>query len=90
MPLRAALSAMTASTMAVFWAAVISRDMRLSEAIGRLGLVVVAIASHAIPGWLVSQDRFESHARGSGMEPDCAGSALVLAMVFSREDNLRR
>ncbi|MBX7133255.1 MAG: hypothetical protein K1X67_11315, partial [Fimbriimonadaceae bacterium] len=60
----------------------ISRDMRLSEAIGRLGLVVEAIASHAIPGWLVSQDRFESHARGCGMGLDFAGTAGFLAMIF--------
>jgi len=32
----------------------------------------------------------EFHVNGSGMGPDFAGSTPFLAMVFSREDNLRR
>lgn len=62
-----------------------SRDMRLSEAIGWFGLVVSAIASHVIPGWLESQAKFESHVRGVGMGPDFARTGPLLARLFSSD-----
>jgi hypothetical protein len=70
--------------MAVFWAAVMSNEMRLSEAIGWFGLVVSAIASHVIPGWLESQAKFESHVRGVGMGRDFARVGGFWASIFLR------
>lgn len=65
-------------------------EMRLSEAIGRLGLVVVAKPSQTNPGVRSSHANPESYDNGCGMGPEFAGNALALAMLFSREDRLRR
>jgi hypothetical protein len=50
-----------------------------------LGLVVVAIASHAIPDWVESQAKFESHVRGVGMGRDFAETDGILARIFSEQ-----
>ena len=63
----AVFSAPTALTMAAFCAAVISNEMRLSEAIGRFGLGVVTKPSHAIPGVKLSHANPESHDNDCGM-----------------------
>jgi len=69
--------------MAVFWAAVMSNEMRLSEAIGRFGLVGVTKPSHLIPGAGLSNTNPESHDNDSDMGSELAGNAHVFAMCFS-------
>ncbi len=74
---------MTASTMAAFCAAVMSSEMRLSEAIGRFGWVGVTKPSQTIPGVRSSHANPESYDNDCGMGPEFAGKALGLAMFFS-------
>jgi hypothetical protein len=59
-----------------------SNEMRLSEAIGRFGLVGVTKPSHAIPGVRSSHANPESYDNDCGMGSEFAGNALGLAMVF--------
>lgn len=53
-------------------AAVISNEMRLPEATGRLGLVVVTKPSYAIPGVRLSHTNLEPNDNDCGMSPDIA------------------
>jgi hypothetical protein len=52
--------------------------------------LVLAEPFHSAPGVEEFHTTPEFHVNGSGMGTDFAGNALGLAMVFSREDNLRR